>query len=749
MGRVADTTTRFASGARASTTSATSTSSCRATSSSCSPGSRARASRRSRSTPSTPRASAATSSRCRPTPGSSSGQMDKPDVDFIEGLSPAISIDQKSASTQPAFDRRHHHRDLRLPAPALRRASASRTARTAGGSSPARRRSRSSTACCSSRRAPGSRCWRRWCGAARVSTRGCSRSSPRRASPGPGSTASSSSWAGERRAAGPLREPHHRGRRRPPGAPAGHRAPAHRLARDRAPPRRRRRRGRDRAPGRTSAATSRRSRSRSTSRARTAGVSFDELAPRNFSFNSPYGACERCDGLGTRFEVDPELVVPDDDLCLARRRDRAVVGVPQPLLRARARLGRRGVRLLHRHAVEEAEEEGQEGRPLRHRQDVGEGVVPQPLRPAALVHHAVRRRDPVARAPAHRVRERPRPRADRGLHARGAVPGVRRRAPAAGVARGHGRRQEHLRGRRAVDPQGVGVPRVARAVRARPDDRGAGARRRSTSGCGSCSTSASTTSASTGRRPRLAGGEAQRIRLASQIGSGLVGVLYVLDEPSIGLHQRDNQRLIDTHGPPARPRQHRHRRRARRRDDPRRRPHRRHRAGRGRARRRDRRRGHARRSAGRAALDHRPVPLGEALDPGPRDAAGAGRRVAHGARRARAQPAAHRRRLPARLLRRGHRRERQRQEHARQRHPLPGADAEDLPVEERARPAQDDRGHRAHRQGHQHRPVADRSHAALEPGHLHRRLRQGAHAVRVHARRRRCAATCPGGSRST
>ena len=47
------------------------------------------------------------------------------------------------------------------------------------------------------------------------------------------------------------------------------------------------------------------------------GVSFDELAPRNFSFNSPYGACERCDGLGTRFEVDPELVVPDDDLSLS------------------------------------------------------------------------------------------------------------------------------------------------------------------------------------------------------------------------------------------------------------------------------------------------------------------------------------------------------------------------------------------------------------------------------------------------
>jgi ABC-type hemin transport system ATPase subunit len=44
----------------------------------------------------------------------------------------------------------------------------------------------------------------------------------------------------------------------------------------------------------------------------------------------------------------------------------------------------------------------------------------------------------------------------------------------------------------------------------------------------------------------LSGGEAQRIRLASQIGSGLVGVMYILDEPSIGLHQRDNQRLLDT-----------------------------------------------------------------------------------------------------------------------------------------------------------------------------------------------------------
>jgi excinuclease ABC subunit A len=74
----------------------------------------------------------------------------------------------------------------------------------------------------------------------------------------------------------------------------------------------------------------------------------------------------------------------------------------------------------------------------------------------------------------------------------------------------------------------------------------------------------------------LSGGEAQRIRLASQIGSGLTGVMYVLDEPSIGLHQRDNDRLIGTLQAPARPGQQRAGGRARRGHDPRRRPRGRH-----------------------------------------------------------------------------------------------------------------------------------------------------------------------------
>ena len=70
--------------------------------------------------------------------------------------------------------------------------------------------------------------------------------------------------------------------------------------------------------------------------------------------------------------------------------------------------------------------------------------------------------------------------------------------------------------------------------------------RRSPRASASSPTSGSTTSRSTARSSTLSGGEAQRIRLATQIGSSLVGVLYILDEPTIGLHQKDNAKLIAT-----------------------------------------------------------------------------------------------------------------------------------------------------------------------------------------------------------
>ena len=97
----------------------TSTSRFRATSWWCSPVCPARANRRWRSTPSTPRVSAATLNRCPATRGSSSARWTSRMWIYIDGLSPAISIDQKTTSQNPAFNSRHGHRDLRLYAPAV------------------------------------------------------------------------------------------------------------------------------------------------------------------------------------------------------------------------------------------------------------------------------------------------------------------------------------------------------------------------------------------------------------------------------------------------------------------------------------------------------------------------------------------------------------------------------------------------------------------------------------------------------
>ena len=105
----------------------------------------------------------------------------------------------------------------------------------------------------------------------------------------------------------------------------------------------------------------------------------------------------------------------------------------------------------------------------------------------------------------------------------------------------------------------------------------------------------------------LSGGEAQRIRLATQIGSRLRGVLYVLDEPSIGLHARDNDRLLGSLEQLARSRQHRARRRARRRNHSPRRLRGRSRPRRGQCRRTSRRRRTARGNRRESRIAHRPI----------------------------------------------------------------------------------------------------------------------------------------------
>jgi excinuclease ABC subunit A len=277
----------------------------------------------------------------------------------------------------------------------------------------------------------------------------------------------------------------------------------------------------------------------------TCGLSFEELAPRNFSFNSPYGACETCDGLGTRYEVDPELVVPDPGLSLdegaiapwasghQRYFQRLVVAVADELgldmatpfgdLPAKHRKA-----LLYGTGVDRVwvKFKNRYGRERTYHANY-EGVIPYLQR-----RHAEAESDSAREQVEGYMREVP-------CQACG---GARLKPLSLGVTiDGHSIADicgmsiadsaKTLAGLQLSERDRIIAERVVKEVNARMGfllDVGL---------------DYLTLSRSAGT---LAGGEAQRIRLASQIGSGLVGVLYVLDEPSIGLHQRDNHRLIET-----------------------------------------------------------------------------------------------------------------------------------------------------------------------------------------------------------
>jgi excinuclease ABC subunit A len=275
------------------------------------------------------------------------------------------------------------------------------------------------------------------------------------------------------------------------------------------------------------------------------GLSFDELAPRNFSFNSPYGACERCDGLGTRFEVDPELVVSDESLSLAQ-------GVIAPWAGFR---GEYFSRVLEAVAaaqgfsmdtpwkkLKKAQREivlfgsGDKKVLVQYRNRYGrarsyatryEGIVPWLER-----RHSEAESDRTREQIEGYMREVPCP----------ACGGSRLRPASLAVKVG---------GRNIFEVTELSIKETARffaGLELSPRDRmiaeqvlkEVNERLRFLVDVGLDYLSLSRSSGT------LAGGEAQRIRLASQIGSGLVGVLYVLDEPSVGLHQRDNRRLLDT-----------------------------------------------------------------------------------------------------------------------------------------------------------------------------------------------------------
>jgi excinuclease ABC subunit A len=275
------------------------------------------------------------------------------------------------------------------------------------------------------------------------------------------------------------------------------------------------------------------------------GLSFEELEPRSFSFNSPFGACPECSGLGTTREVDEELIVPDPDLSLtdgaiAPWSRGTVSGYFARLLEAIAEELDVDVETPWRKIPAKARKTILNGYPdqihVQYRNRYGrrrsyyteyEGVVPY-----------VKRRHAEAETDASRERFEGYMRevpclacAGTRLKPLSLAVTIAGRSIAEVAALPIGEAAQALRELTLSDRDAAIASRVLKEVNERLQflvdvglhylsmDRAAGT---------------------------LAGGEAQRIRLATQIGSGLVGVLYVLDEPSIGLHQRDNHKLIDT-----------------------------------------------------------------------------------------------------------------------------------------------------------------------------------------------------------
>lgn len=272
-------------------------------------------------------------------------------------------------------------------------------------------------------------------------------------------------------------------------------------------------------------------------------LQLDEMEPRTFSFNAPYGACPDCTGIGSRLEVDPELVVPDEELTLAEGAIAPWTGHQEHFTRQLAALGEDlgfDVDTPWRALPQRAKEAILRGKDyevkVRYRNRWGreriyssgfEGVLDYVMRKHDETESELSRERyegymrEVPCPTCHGARLKPEVLAvrvgDKSIaelaelpvgEARDFLADLHLEGQAAAIA-GSVLTEINARLGFLVD---VGLDYLSLA-------RGAAT---------------------------LSGGEAQRIRLATQIGSGLVGVLYVLDEPSIGLHQRDNDRLIET-----------------------------------------------------------------------------------------------------------------------------------------------------------------------------------------------------------
>ena len=291
------------------------------------------------------------------------------------------------------------------------------------------------------------------------------------------------------------------------------------------------------------------------------GISLPELAPRAFSFNSPYGACEHCGGLGTTPRFDPQLVAPDENVSL-------IGGAIAPWSAGKKHLAAAHLKMLR---------------------TLCQALGVKPETPFKNIPDRLRRIILFGSTPEDTEQL--------GVSFEGVIPNLQRRYRAAGSDGGRSRLAnyqsdyvcEHCHGARlrrtslAVRVAGRNIHEITRLSIAEAtrlfeelhdstlrSPSGTERRREATRKAELDTTPLAGEAAQIAEpilreiRQRLrfmydvglgyltldrtsatlSGGEAQRIRLATQLGSGLVGVCYVLDEPTIGLHQRDNARLL-------------------------------------------------------------------------------------------------------------------------------------------------------------------------------------------------------------
>ena len=277
------------------------------------------------------------------------------------------------------------------------------------------------------------------------------------------------------------------------------------------------------------------------------GISIEELSPRMFSFNNPYGACPACTGLGVQLKADPALIVPDESLSIL---DGAITapgwqsirsdGISRMYFEALSKKYQFSLRTPYGELPDKVKHiilYGTNGETLElaYDQPRGKGVLYQPFE--GIVNNLERRfEETQSEASKKEIEEY-----------MGECPcpvchGQRLRSEALAVTVGGksiyqatelpvDKALAFFEGLTLTETQQMIAAQILKEIRSRLGF------------LQSVGLSYLTLSRSSGT---LSGGESQRIRLATQIGSSLMGVLYILDEPSIGLHQRDNDKLLAT-----------------------------------------------------------------------------------------------------------------------------------------------------------------------------------------------------------